>query len=126
MVKTQTNDSAFNISGLVPNFSNILMIIPHMQATIARGFLRQQKEILSFFDNRCDADIEFVGSISKAKDMKEIYEAYSSFVREAAKEYAEEAINEADASSVTLVDVTSEIRSVTGVADIDKKAKKSA
>jgi hypothetical protein len=124
MANTQENESVLDFQELMPDFTNIAMTIPKMQATAARAFFRQQKEILSFLDNRCNADIDLIGNISNASDMKEIFEAYSGFLLNAAKDYAEEAKNEADVSSATLVDITSGLRSVTDIVDGKEMANK--
>lgn len=126
MAERQKQPDVMNILDVMPKMTNIAMIIPHMQATFAKAMLRQQKEVLTFLNQRCEADMELFDQLSKSEDIKGVSEAYSSFIREAAKAYVEEAKKEAEVGSATLVEITKEIRTVANSANGDKKETKAA
>ncbi len=126
MAEKQEQTDVMRMLDLMPKMSSIAMIMPHMQATLAKAMLRQQKEILTFLNQRCDADIKLFEELSKSEDIKSLSEAYSGFFRDAAKAYVEEAKKEADVGSATLVEITKEMRAVANNANGKKPESKAA
>lgn len=122
---TQKSEQASTnpFQNLMPNMANAALILPHMQAAIAKAVLHQQKEMLKFFNQRCDADLALVDRISKAEDIKEASEAYTEFVKNTAKSYVDEAKKEARSGSASMAEITKEMSSVVETAETKATAK---
>lgn len=75
----------------VPNAQMIMLTGPHLQAAMLKAAFTQQRELLGFFNQRCDEELKLAERLSSATSLGDLYSAMACFYQDATSQYINEA-----------------------------------
>ncbi len=74
----------------IDGIPNPMVEMAHLHAVGMRALLSRQREMLEFFEQRCDRNMHLFDAMAKVKEPRALMELMTEFYRSAAKEYATE------------------------------------
>lgn len=107
---TSAWQSWFPLQPGLPDYEEMLLALPRLQAAGLKALLEEQREMVAFVKHRCDADLHLADRIAHANAFKEVFDAMLVFYEAAAKDYSAEAAKLAERSSHAAGDVMKSVK----------------
>lgn len=93
-----------------PDMEKMLMMMPHLQASMLKAAVDRQRELIDFVGRRCDEDMKFAEKLGSAASVSDIYSAFSAFCKDATSQYAAEFGKAAEANSKETMKVVENLK----------------
>ncbi|MGE4432134.1 MAG: phasin family protein [Sphingobium sp.] len=94
----------------LPDTQKWLMIGPHLQATMLKAMIDQQREMFGFLQKRCDEDMKFAEEMGSATCIGDIMSASLGFCKDMATQYAAHASKAAEIGSQGAIEVAHDLQ----------------
>ncbi|WP_404712632.1 phasin family protein [Sphingomonas sp. MMS24-J13] len=82
-----------------PDLAKMSLVGPHLQATVLKAVIGQQRETIDFLARRFDEELKFADAMSRANSAGDLYAACAGFYARAAAQYVDEARKIAELTS---------------------------